>query len=99
MVELTNGQKRTPNTVALDLLAEYARTDELAREFDKSPRTIERWVRLRLIPPPIRLGSVSLHHIPTLKQHLTDRAVGRLSREHTKSAREHAVQDGYVRGR
>ena len=99
MVELTNGQKQTPNTVGLDLLAEYARKNELAREFDVSPRTIERWVRLRLIPPPIRLGRVSLHHIPTLKQHLTDRAVGRLSREHTKSARRHARHDGYVRGR
>ncbi len=54
------------------LLSDYARKDELAREFDVSERTIERWVRLRLLPPPIRLGRTALHHIPTLKQHLVD---------------------------
>ena len=91
MGESTKGQKRTPNDRGFDILDEYALTNELAEEFKKSPRTIERWVRLRLIPPPIPLGRVSLHHIPTLKQHLKDRAVGRLSRKHTKSARRHAV--------
>ncbi len=96
MVGSTKGQKRTPNTVGLDLLAEFARKNELAGEFDVSPRTIERWVRLGIIPPPLRLGGLSLHHIPTLKQHMKDRAVGRLSRKRTKSARRHAGHDGYV---
>ena len=90
MIKSTSGQKRIPNTPGLDLLADYARKDELARAFDRSDRTIERWVRDRLIPPPLRLGSLSLFHVPTLKQHLTDQVVGRLSRKHTKSARRHA---------
>ncbi len=52
------------------LLAEYARKKELAREFDVSERTIERWVRMRLLPAPVRIGRTSLFHVPTVKRHL-----------------------------
>ncbi len=84
MVESTNGQKRTPNTVGLDLLAEYARKNELAREFGVSPRTIERWVRRRLLPRPVRLGRTLLFHLPTVRRHLenlSDVAAGRRRRQ------------------
>ena len=42
LVEATDGQKRTPNTAGLDLLAEYARNNDLAQEFGVSPHMIER---------------------------------------------------------
>ena len=59
-----------------DLLSDYARKGDLAREFGVSERTIERWVRLRLLPRPVRLGRSRLFHIPTVKQHLVDQASG-----------------------
>ncbi len=52
------------------LLAEFGRKEDLAREFRVSDRTIERWVRLRLLPAPIRLGRTSLYHLPTVKKYL-----------------------------
>ena len=54
------------------LLQGYASKDQLADEFRVSPRTIERWVRLRLLPAPIRLGRKSLYHLPSIKRHMTD---------------------------
>ena len=62
------------------LLAEYANKKEVADEFDVSERTIERWVRLRLLPAPVRLGRTSLFHLPTIRRHLdslSEPAVGR----------------------
>ena len=53
-------------------LAEFVRNKDLARDFDVSERTIERWVRLRLLPAPLRLGRTRLHHIPTVKKYLAD---------------------------
>ena len=58
------------------LLDEYVGKRELAREFGVSKRTIERWVRLRLLPAPVRLGRTALYHIPTLKRHLADQVNG-----------------------
>ncbi len=52
------------------LLSEYARKTDLAREFGVSERTIERWVRLRLLPTPIRLGRTSLYHLPAVRKRL-----------------------------
>lgn len=57
-----------------DLLCEFASKAELAGLFGVSVRTIERWVRLRLIGKPVRLGRRSLFHIPTIRQALTDEA-------------------------
>lgn len=59
------------------LLSEYVRKKELATEFDVSERTIERWVRLRLLPAPVRLGRTTLYHVPTVIQHLADQAKGK----------------------
>ena len=55
-----------------DLLSDYANTAELAQSFGVSTRTIDRWIRLRIIPPPVRLGRTALHHIPTIKKHLLE---------------------------
>ena len=54
---------------AIKLLADYASKEELAEDLDVSPRTIERWVRLRLLPEPVRLGRTRLFHIPTIRRH------------------------------
>jgi len=56
------------------LLTDYAETQLLAQQFGVSQRTIERWVRLRLLPAPLRLGRKSFHHLPSIKKHLADRA-------------------------
>ncbi len=52
------------------ILADYARTEELAEEFEVSKRTIQRWVRLRLLPAPKKMGKTSLHHVPTIREHI-----------------------------
>ena len=59
-----------------ELLSEYVRKNELARQFGVSGRTIERWVRLRLIPAPVRLGRTSLYHLPTIQKHLAHQTHG-----------------------
>jgi predicted DNA-binding transcriptional regulator AlpA len=56
------------------LLAEFATKQQLAAEFGVSARTIERWVRMRLIPAPVRLGRKSLFHQPTIRAHLARQA-------------------------
>jgi hypothetical protein len=56
------------------LLADYIPTEQVAAEFDVSSRTVERWVRLKLLPAPLRLGRTSLHHVPSIRKHLADRA-------------------------
>jgi hypothetical protein len=58
-----------------DLLADYASKQTIAGLFAVSERTVERWVRLRILPPPVRLGRTGLYHVPTLRQHLADRAL------------------------
>ena len=55
------------------LLHDYVQKDDLAREFDVSPRTIERWVRLRLLPPPVKIGRTQLHHVPSIRKSIEDR--------------------------
>ncbi len=62
------------------LLADYVRKEDLAGEFGVSARTIERWVRLRLLPAPIRLGRTRLHHLPTVKKYLADQMEQRRQR-------------------
>jgi hypothetical protein len=57
------------------LLADYARTDQLAIIFNVSSRTIERWTRLKLLPAPLKLGRKRLHHIPSIRKRLADRTV------------------------
>lgn len=63
-------QPRHRNSPDLEILAEYVRKFELAREFQVSERTIERWVRLRILPAPLKLGRTSLFHLPSVRKHL-----------------------------
>ena len=58
------------------LLDEYVRKADLARVFGVSDRTIERWVRLQLLPAPTKLGRTALFHIPTVKKALANGGVG-----------------------
>lgn len=69
----TTEREDAPEALA-NLLGDYASKQNLATAFDVSERTIERWVRLRLIPAPVRLGRTSLFHLPTVRQHLEDLA-------------------------
>ena len=56
------------------LLEDYVRPAELAHEFDCSERTIDRWVRRGLLPPPIKLGRMALFHVPTVREHFLRKA-------------------------
>lgn len=64
------GDIAVPERQGSALLSEYVRKNELAQQFGVSERTIERWVRLRLLPAPVRLGRTSLYHLPTIQEHL-----------------------------
>ena len=52
------------------LLSDYVNREQLAEVFGVSVRTIERWVRLRLIPAPLKLGRKSLFHLPAIERAL-----------------------------
>jgi hypothetical protein len=56
------------------LLDDYASKIDLAGEFGVSIRTVERWVRLRVIPSPVRIGRLSLFHVPSLAKYLAEQA-------------------------
>lgn len=55
-----------------DILTGFVSKERLAEEFGVSPRTIERWIRLRFLPPPVRLGRTTLYHVETVRMHLLD---------------------------
>lgn len=63
-------------------LTDFAHPRELAKEFNVSVRTIERWVRMRLLPAPVKLGRTTLHHLPTVRASLLEK-----SSKHSKSRR------------
>lgn len=52
------------------ILEDYATVEALAEEVNRSPRTLERWVRQRIIPAPVKIGAVRMFHVPTLRKHL-----------------------------
>ncbi len=56
------------------LLTGFISKTEMAREFGVSERTVERWVRLRLLPRPLKMGRSILFHRQTLEAHLLARA-------------------------
>ena len=72
-------QKTASNAENSKLLGDYMRKDELAQEFEVSERTIERWVRLRLLPAPVKLGRSTLFHVPSLQTHLAKLGDGKAS--------------------
>lgn len=57
---------------ATKLLDEYLTRPELAVEFDKSERTLERWERLGIGPPVTRLGSTPIYNIQGARAWLRD---------------------------
>ncbi len=63
------------------LLSGFISKAEMARAFGVSERTVERWVRLRLLPRPLKMGRSSLFHRQTLEEHLLARV------EHASSPR------------
>ena len=56
------------------LLDDYVSKVDLAGEFGVSTRTVERWVRLRVIPSPVKIGRLSLFHVPSLAKYLAAQA-------------------------
>lgn len=59
------------------ILGEYVSKADLAKEFDVSERSIDRWVRLDILPRPLRLGRRPLFHLATVKAHLANLQRGR----------------------
>jgi predicted DNA-binding transcriptional regulator AlpA len=53
------------------LLDEFATKTQVAESFGVTERTIDRWVRLRVIPQPRKVGRQRLWHLPTLRKSLT----------------------------
>lgn len=74
MADLRNTPPGSAGAIQRDgdshLLIDFARKEQLAREFGVSERTIERWVRMRVLPKPVRLGRTLLFHIPTIRRYL-----------------------------
>jgi hypothetical protein len=56
-----------------DLLGEYVPTEELAKIFNVTPRTVNRWTRLKLLPAPLKLGRKPFHHIPSVRKRFAER--------------------------
>jgi predicted DNA-binding transcriptional regulator AlpA len=63
-----------------DFLKVFLSKQDVAAAFGVSVRTVERWVRLRQLPAPVRLGRVSLFHVPTLREFLASDAKRSLDR-------------------
>jgi len=55
------------------ILSGFITKAEIAQELGVSERTVERWVRLRLLPQPLKMGRSSLFHREALKEHLLAR--------------------------
>ena len=62
----------------------YGTTKRVAEIFDKSERTIARWVALRIGPPRIKIGNLILFNLDQLPdwlaQHQEDRPIRRADR-------------------
>lgn len=56
------------------LLEDFATKQQVADMFGVSTRTVERWVRLRSIPQPRKVGQQRLFHLPTLRNALAKEA-------------------------
>jgi predicted DNA-binding transcriptional regulator AlpA len=67
--------EKVPSAEASKPLADFITKLELAEILQVSPRTIERWIRLRELPAPVRLGRTSFFHLPSIEVLLQGRAV------------------------
>lgn len=71
-------------------LSGFVTKRELAKLLRVSSRTIERWIRLRELPAPVRLGRQIFFHLPTLERHFEQQAVAsvqKLNRPPRRSGR------------
>lgn len=57
----------------IDPLADFASKAQIAKKFKRSPRTIDRWVRFRNFPPPLKLGNLVIFHVPSIEKFLADK--------------------------
>jgi hypothetical protein len=60
---------------APQLLAEHIDEDELARQLDKSTRTIKRWRHLRIGPPYTEIGGTVYYSIESFRDWLKAKEV------------------------
>ncbi len=51
----------------IEILADYLTQAELAKQVDRSIRTLERWHRLRVGPVPTVIGKQKLYHIDDVR--------------------------------
>ena len=56
------------------LFEQFATKQQVAELFGVTPRTIERWVRLRTIPQPRRVGRQRLFYLPEMRKALAKEA-------------------------
>lgn len=54
----------------INLLADYLPRAEVAKQLDRTERTLERWERQRTGPPITRVGKEPYYFIPSLKEWL-----------------------------
>jgi excisionase family DNA binding protein len=56
------------------LLKDFVTKQEVAQMFGVTTRTVDRWVRLRQIPAPLKIGRQRLWHLPTVEKLLAEEA-------------------------
>jgi predicted DNA-binding transcriptional regulator AlpA len=56
------------------VLEDFANKAQVAEFFGVTERTVDRWVRLRAIPQPRKVGRQRLWHLPTLRKSLAQGA-------------------------
>ena len=58
--------------MATQILDNYLTDEQLAVEYDKSPRTIKRWRREGKAPPSIPFGNKRITHVDDAEAYLED---------------------------
>lgn len=69
-----SAENRVPTQVESEQrIQEFLNKQEIAREFHITTRTVDEWMRRRLIPFT-KIGRCVRFHWPSIKQHLTEKA-------------------------
>jgi hypothetical protein len=66
-----------------DLLKDFLDLDSFAKEIDRHPRTVRRWLNKPNGPPYTRIGNRILIHVPTARNWL----FGRMRNQKKRNAR------------
>lgn len=53
-----------------DILSDYLSRDDLARQLNRTIRTLERWESLRIGPPITRIGKTPMYHVESVREWL-----------------------------